>query len=279
MPIRLLLTAALLSAATAAPAQTLKAIKERKAMVVGYLKDAYPMSFDGDKGADGYSIELCRRIADEAAKAVGLEKIDVKYVPMTIDNKIEMVTSGKVDIDCSTTTVTLSRMAKVDFTSLIFVDAGGLLVQKGSSIRNIAGLVGESVAVVPGTTTATALKEAIADSYVNTKVVEVKDRNAGVEAVQSGKVSAYASDRIILAGVLSRDQSEKLDLVPMQFSVEPYAFMVRRGDADFRLVANRALSRAYRSQDIGNIFARYFKNIGPPGDVLLVMYMLNRIPE
>src|SRR5262249_61132942 len=119
MPIRLLLIAALVSAS--ASAQTLKAIKDRKAIVIGYLKDAFPMSFEGDKGADGYSVELCRRIADEAGKAVGVDKLDIKYVAMTIDNKVDQVASGKVDIDCSTTTVTLSRMAKVDFTSLVFV--------------------------------------------------------------------------------------------------------------------------------------------------------------
>src|SRR6185436_8977734 len=128
MTIRLLLVAALLAQVMpgTAFAQTLKAIKERKAMVIGYLKDAYPMSFEGDKGADGYSVELCRRIAEETGKALGIDKLAVKYVPLTLDDRIEAVASGKVDIECSTTTVTLSRLQRVDFTLLTFVDAGGL---------------------------------------------------------------------------------------------------------------------------------------------------------
>jgi len=181
---------------------TLKAIKERKAMVIGYLKDAYPMSFEGPNGPDGYSVELCRRVADEAGKATGIEKLEVRYVPVTLENRFDAVASGKVDIECGTTTATLSRMQKVDFTNLIFADAGSLAVKKGSPIRNLAALVDESVAVVPGTTTEKALRGAISQSYIRAKVVDVADHAAGIAAVQTGKVSAYASDRIILAGLL-----------------------------------------------------------------------------
>ena len=258
---------------------TLKAIKERKAMTIGYLKDAYPMSFEGPSGPDGYSVELCRRIADEAGKAVGIEKLELRYVPVTLENRFDAVASGKVDIECGTTSATLSRMQKVDFTNLIFVDAGSLAVKKGSPIRNLAALVDESVAVVPGTTTEKALRTAISQSLIRAKVVDVPDHAAGIAAVQTGKVSAYASDRIILAGLLVKPPGAGLDLVPMQFSIEPYGLMVRRGDPDFRLVANRALSRVYRSNDIGNIFERWFGAMGKPGDVLVLMYALNATPE
>jgi glutamate/aspartate transport system substrate-binding protein len=260
------------------PGGTLKAIKDRKAIVIGYLRDAFPMSFDSQNGPDGYSIDLCHRIADEAGKAVGIEKLEVRYVPVTIANRIEAVVSGKVDIECSTTTATLARMQKVDFTNLVFVDGGGLAVKQGSAIKNIAGLVGESVAVVPGTTTEKALRSAIAQASVNAKLVEVADHKAGIAAVQEGKAGAYASDRIILAGLLSKASPGELDLVPMQFSVEPYGFMVRRNDSDFRLVANRALARAYRSADIASIVDRWFFS-ARPGDALIAMYMLNAIPE
>jgi ABC-type amino acid transport substrate-binding protein len=275
-----LLVASLALSSSAQPLEgTLKAIKDRKAIVVGYQKDAYPLSFEGRNGADGYSVELCRRIASEAGKAVGIEKLEIRFVPVTVANRIDAVTSGKVDIECSTTTATLSRMEKVDFTNSIFVDGGGLAVKTGSAIRNVASLVGESVAVASGTTTEKALREALKDSYIDAKVVEVPDHASGIAAVQAGKVSAYASDRIILAGLLSRPPGAGLELVAMQFSIEPYAFMIRRGDSDFRLVANRALSRTYRSRDIGNLFDRWFGSMGKPGDTLVMMYLLNSTPE
>src|SRR5436190_1119972 len=88
---------------------TLKAIKDRKAIAIGYLKDAFPMSFEGPKGPDGYSVELCRRIAAEAGRAVGIENLDIKYFRVTVENRMDAVAGGKVDIDCGTTTATLSR--------------------------------------------------------------------------------------------------------------------------------------------------------------------------
>src|SRR3954464_9201436 len=225
---------------------TLKAIQDRKAFVMGYLKDAKPMSFQGPNGPDGYSVELCRRIAAEVGKAVGIEKLEIRYVPVTVQNRIEAVTSGKVDIDCGTTTATLSRMQKVDFTILTFIDGGSLAVKKGSTIRNVGGLAGRSVAGLPGTTTEKALREALGEKSLDAKLVQVSNHAAGIAAVQGGKVAAYAADRTVLVTMLSQPTNAELDLAT-QFTVEPYGFMIRRGDPDFRLVAKRALSRTYRS--------------------------------
>jgi len=113
----------------------------------------------------GYSIALCQRIAQEAGKAVGLEPIKIEYVPVTLEGRFEAVASGKVDIECGTSTITLSRMETVDFTNLTFVDGASLLVRKNSGIRNVAALVDETVAVIPGTTTEQSLRAAIAKSY------------------------------------------------------------------------------------------------------------------
>ena len=280
-----MLGAAVLCVAVPAPAQTtsptLKAIEARKAIVIGYPKDAYPMAFEGENGiAQGYSIDLCRRIAEEVGATLKMERIEVRYMPVTLASRFDDVASGKVDIECGTSTVTLSRMQKVDFTNLTFVDGGSLLVRKGSAIRNIASLVDETVAVIPGTTTDRALRAALSRSFVNAKIVEVPDHPAGIKAVESGKVTAYASDRVILVGLLTKSANpEALELAPGQFSYEPYGFAIRRGDADFRLVANRALARLYRSEDMAKIFDKWFGKLGKPGDVLVLMYALNGLPE
>jgi len=280
-----MLGAAMLCVAVPAPAQTtsptLKAIEARKAIVIGYPKDAYPMAFEGENGiAQGYSIDLCRRIAEEVGATLKMERIEVRYMPVTLASRFDDVAGGKVDIECGTSTVTLSRMQKVDFTNLTFVDGGSLLIRKGAAIRNIASLVDETVAVIPGTTTDRALRAALSRSFVNAKIVEVPDHLAGIKAVESGKVTAYASDRVILVGLLTKSAiPEALELAPGQFSYEPYGFAIRRGDADFRLVANRALARLYRSEDMAKIFDKWFGKLGKPGDVLVLMYALNGLPE
>ena len=240
-----------------------------------------PMAFAGDDGnAQGYSIDLCLRIADEVRRTLKLEKLDVRFVPVTLASRFDDVVSGKVDIECGTSTVTLSRLEKVDFTNLSFVDGGSLLVKRGSAVHNVAGLIDESVAVIPGTTSDKALRAALARAHVNAKVVEVPDHQAGLAAVDSGKVTAYASDRVILVGLIVKSANpDAYDIAQGQFSYEPYGFSIRRGDPDFRLAANRALARLYRSEDIGRIFDKWFGKIGKPGDVLLLSYAINAWPE
>jgi glutamate/aspartate transport system substrate-binding protein len=260
---------------------TLKAIKDRKAVLIGYLKDAYPMSSLGADGKPaGYSIDLCRVIAEQAGKAVGLDPVDIQYVPITLDGRIDAITSGKIDIECGSSTITLSRMQKVDFTNMTFLSGGSLLVKKGSAIRSVAGLVDETVAVIPGTTTEKSLRDALAKTYVKAKVIEVPDHAAGMAALDSGKATAYASDRVLLIGLLVGSKTpDAYELAAEQFSYEPYGFMVRRNDADFRLVANRTLAGIYRSADIVPIFERWFGTLGKPTPALLGMYLMNATPE
>jgi len=260
---------------------TLKAIQDRKAIRIGHYTDAYPMSFLGDNGqAQGYSIDLCRRIAEDAGRAVGVDPLKIEYVPLTLDGRFDAVASGKVDIECGTTTITLSRMEKVDFTNMAFVDGGSLLIKKGAAINTVASLIDETVAVIPGTTTDKALRAALEKNYVNTKVIVVKDHGEGLAAVETGKATAYATDRVILVGLLAKAKNPAaFALAPVQFSYEPYGLMIRRGDTDFRLLANRTLARLYRSGEIVRIFEKWFSALGKPGDVLVIMYGLNALPE
>jgi ABC-type amino acid transport substrate-binding protein len=274
----------LLSNATSAAdpsSVTLGAIKERKAIVIGYLKDAYPMSFLGKDGQPtGYSLDLCRAIAEEVGRVVGVNPLKIEYVPVNLDGRFDALANGAIDIECGTSTVTLSRMRKVDFTYTTFLDGGSLLVKKGSAISGIPALVDETVAVIPGTTSATALRAAIAKSYVNAGVLEVKSHEEGISALETGRATAYASDRVLLIGLLMKaSKPELFAIAPEQFSYEPYAFAVRRNDADFRLIANTALARLYRSGDVLKIFDRWFGSLGQPTPALIGMYLMNGTPE
>jgi ABC-type amino acid transport substrate-binding protein len=171
-------------------------------------------------------------------------------------------------------------MRKVDFTNITFLDGGSLLVRKNSAISSIPSLVDETVAVIPGTTTEKSLREALTKRLVNAKVVEVKNHAEGMAALEAGKVSAYASDRVLLVGLLVKTKNpEGFVLAPEQFSYEPYGFAVRRNDADFRLIANTALARLSRSGNVLKIFDRWFGTLGRPSPALITMYQMNATPE
>ena len=284
--IRVLLSTCLALAAALAVAadpagETLKAVKARNVFVIGYLQDAYPMSFVNKEGQPaGYSIDLCLAIAEDVSKAAGLDSIKIKFVPLKLEERFDAVATGKVDIECGTSTMTLSRMKKVDFTNTIFLDGGSFLVKKGSAISSIPALVDETVAVIPGTTTEKSLREALAKKFVKAKVMEVKNHAEGMAALESGTAGAYASDRVLLVGLLlSTKNTENFAMMNEQFSYEPYGFAVRRNDADFRLVANTALARLSRTGQVFKIFDHWFGAIGKPNPGLLSMYLINAIPE
>jgi glutamate/aspartate transport system substrate-binding protein len=260
---------------------TLEKIKARGTMSIGFREQSVPFSFLGTDGKPaGYSIDLCQRIAAGIQQQLALPKLDIKWVPVTPETRLPAVVQGTIDIECGSTTNSLSRQEQVDFSNMTFVDGGGLLVMKGSGITSVQDLGAKRVAVIPGTTTDKALREAFQKSLVVAQVVSVKDHREGLAALEGNAADAYASDRTILIGlaVTSQDPGQ-FALADQYLSYEPYGLPVRRGDAPFRLAVNRVLSHLYRSGEIVSIYARWFGKLGPPSTLLLAMYALNALPE
>jgi ABC-type amino acid transport substrate-binding protein len=273
---------ALAEQAVAQPLEgTLKRIKDSGTIKIGFRENSAPFSFLGtDKKPAGYSIDLCERIARAVQQEVKLTDLKTQFVPLTVENRIDAVANGTVDIECGSTTMTLGRQEKVDFTSLTFIDGGGFLVSRTSGIQGTTDLAGKRVAVIPGTTTERALREELQRTGITATIVTVTDHNKGFTAVESGQADAYASDRVILVGLLIQANAvDKFAIADQQFSFEPYGLMVRRNDSAFRLTANRTLARLYRSGDIGGIFNRWFGALGKPSPGLVVMYRLFAVPE
>ena len=145
-------------AATTGGAQTLtgtlKKVQDSGTLTVGYRENALPFSFTGSDGKPaGYSIDLCQEIAVAVQQELKLPSLAVRWVPVTPENRVDAVANGTVDIECGTTTASLSRQEKVDFTLMTFVDGASLLIAEGSGIRTATDLAGKRVGVVPGTTT------------------------------------------------------------------------------------------------------------------------------
>lgn len=260
---------------------TLRTIKERGAIRLGFRENSPPFSSLGPDGRPaGYSVDLCLRVAQAVEQELGIQGLRVEFVPVTPDNRIDMVAGGSVDLECGSTTSTLSRQQRVDFSLMTFVDGGGLLVRRASRIRSLADLAGRRVAVATGTTTERALDEALKRQFVAATVVKVKDHDAGLAAVEDGTAEAYASDRVLLVGLILRAKDmTALALADEQFSYEPYGLMLRRNDAAFRLVVNRTLARIYRTGQFADLTAKWFGEFGKPTGILLAMYLMNALPE
>lgn len=260
---------------------TLKKIKDSGTITLGHLESARPFSFVDDDGKPaGYSIELCTWIAASVGKQLGVSNLRTQWVKVTPANRLQSAVSGAIDLDCGTTTTSLSRQEQVDFSLMTFVDGGSLLVTQASGIVGIATLSGKRVAVIPGTTTEKNLTAALADRGVTATIAPVKDHRAGVDALDTGVADAYASDRVILIGVgrTSKDPT-KLSLITEFFSYEPYGLMLRRNDADFRLAVNRALAGLYRSKNIVPLYEKWFGSMTTAGPLIAAMYLMNGLPE
>ena len=261
---------------------TLERIKQTGTVKIGFRENEPPMSFlNKEKKPVGYSIDLCTRIVNEVKNTLQKPDIAIEFVPVSATDRFEAVASDKIDILCGATTMTLSRAEKVDFTQLTFVTGAALLSLEQVSVDGISDLQGKKVAVVKNTTTIEHLTKALKDAVSDAMVVAVDSASEGMKALVSGEVQAFASDQVVLIGLaVSHKGPEKFAISDDVFSFEPFALAVRRNDADFRLLANRALSRLNRSGQITPIYKKWFGQFSDKVPTMLeAMYMLNSTPE
>jgi glutamate/aspartate transport system substrate-binding protein len=272
----------LTSSTSAQPVQgTLEKINSTKTITMGYREASPPFSYVGDDQKPvGYAVDLCARVASGIQQQLGLNDLQVRWMPVTPENRMNMVVSGTIDLECGSTTNTLSRQEQVDFSHMTFVDGGSLLVSIASNIKDLEDLAGRRVAVIPGTTTENVLADALQKANIQVELVRVREHSDGIAALENGSADAYASDRVILIRLaLASKASSQLALADQFLSYEPYGLMLRRGDTDFRLAVNRVLSRLYRSGQIYPIYERWFGAVDRASPLLQAMYRLHGLPE
>jgi glutamate/aspartate transport system substrate-binding protein len=274
---------ACLAAGTAlAASPTLERIKSTGTLTFGYRDHSAPFSIKQRNGqVRGYSVELCEKIAVAVGRALGRSDLKVVWKPVSTDMRIDEVAEHKVDAECGTTTISLSRMEKVDFSVPIFVDGGSALVRGGDNApTRVADLAGKRIAVMPATTTEAALTRALALTGRKATLVHVKSGPEGVAQLIEGRVDAYASDRMLLADLrMNTARGGTLVFIADDFSYEPYGLVVPRDDPDFRLLVNRTLVALYKSGEIDPIFIKWLAPYGNPGALLNAMFYLNSLPE
>ena len=276
------LAAFLAAGAAAAASTTLERIKSTGTITFGYRDGAAPFSARQRNGqVRGYTVELCEKVAAAVGRALNVPNLKVEWKPVDSATRLADVASHKVDAECGTTTITLSRMERVDFSVPIFVDGGSALVRAGKNApTTVADLAGKKIAVMPSTTTETALRKALSVAGADATFVQVKDGAEGVAALLAGKVDAYASDRMLLAKLRVDDaKGSDLTFLENDFSYEPYGIALPRDDSEFRLLVNRALVALFKSGEIDPIFIRWLSPYGKPGALLNAMFYLNSYPE
>jgi ABC-type amino acid transport substrate-binding protein len=259
----------------------LKKIHETKTISVAYRTDAVPFSFeDNDKKPTGYTVDLCRSIIGVIEKQIGVVPLQVKWVPVTLQNRFSAIASGQADMECGASTVTLGRMKEVGFSTLTFVDGTGLLIRASTPGNSLMDLANKKIGVIAGTSNERALNEALRIKVVTATVVPVKSREEGLAELEAGSIDALASDRVLLVGLVAKAKDPKaLALLGDPLSYEPYAIALPRGDWAMRQAVDAALAQIYKSPALPEIYNRWFAALGRPAPLLEVMFALGRLPE
>ncbi len=263
-------------------AGTLERIKATKTIALGYRDSSVPFSYAGPaKEPMGYSVDLCTRVLEDLRSELKLPDLQPRWVPVTVETRERAVVDGTIDLECGSTTNTLARQARVDFSLTTFITGASLLSLAGSNVGEQLGAI--RIAVIPGTTTEQMVKAAIADmgaSAAEARLVAVNDHSDGLTAVLQRRAEVYATDRAILMGLItSMSDPRQFALLDRYLSYEPYALMLRRGDPEFRLAVNRTLARLYRSGQVLDIYRRWFGQWGGPSPLTLGMYAIEGLPE
>ena len=251
-------------------------IRAGKTLTIAYAPNAYPLSFkDADGAPRGYAVDLCRRIAEGVQQDLGLDALEIAWIEGNTPRRLAAVANGEADIECGTTTMTLGRQQHVDFSNVVFVEAGGVLVKHESGIHGLADLDDKQVGVVPETTTERRLRPVLEDRDIGAQLVPIRDAKDGRERLLAGELDAVAGDRLVLIGqVAETARPQDFAILDADFSVEPYAFAVPRNDADFRLSVNRVLARLYRTGDVDRIFERWFGEDAAPTRLLETVFFI-----
>ncbi len=278
----LLLVAVLLPAITHAQTtdKVLQRIRDGKTITIAYRTDAPPFSYEDRGQPAGYTVELCKRIVTSLEQQLKVQPLAVRWVPANVQTRLDLVRKGQVDLECGTTTATLSRMDQVDFSNPVWVDATGLLVRKSIGARSIGGLAGKSIAVVAGTPNEQALEDALKKGLVNAKVVPTKTYDEAISLLEGGNVDALAAGKMMLAGMASKLKDLSVyQMLDDDIGYVPYAIVLPLGSSGLRQAVNRALSQIYGSDAIVEIFRGAFGPTAKASLPLAIMYRLNTYPE
>jgi glutamate/aspartate transport system substrate-binding protein len=271
-----LLAAAALLAVSTAMAQandTLKKIKDSGRVTMGVRESSGALSYTlGDGKFVGYHVELCERVLGDVQKELGLAKLDIRYQPVTSQNRIPLVQNGTVDIECGSTTNNTARQKDVAFAVTTFVEEVRIAVKANSGIDGIAQLAGKNIATTTGTTSVQTLRRHQRANGVDFKEVYGKDHADSFLLLETGRADAFVMDGAILAGNIAKAKNPAdFKIVGEVLSVEPIAIMIRKDDPAFKKAVDNSLTALMKSGEIATIWSKWFEQPIPPSNTKVGM--------
>jgi glutamate/aspartate transport system substrate-binding protein len=265
---------------------SLEKIVANKTFSIAYREESVPFSFIDSSGKpEGYAIDICLKIAEAIKTEFKLDKLDIKFVPITPQTRIPLIANGTANAECASTTMTTGRMKQVEFLAPTFITGTKLMVRKGSGITKIEDLEGKTLLSLAGTTNEKAAQAEIARRGLKVNMVKVKDHPQALLNLEQGRADAYTSNDVVLYGIRTMAKNPgDYEIVGPFYSYDPFSIMIPKNDTDFRALGLRVMSNLYASGEFFTIYRKWFEpgptNINlPMNDDLKNALRLNAFPD
>jgi glutamate/aspartate transport system substrate-binding protein len=214
-------------------------------------------------------MDICAAVVEEVKKELGLTQLAIKYNPVTSQTRIPLMSNGTIDIECGSTTNTLTRQKQVGFAPITFITGTKLLVKKSSKIKSYKDLKNKTVVVTQGTTNERIIKALSDKDNLNIKFLNAKDHGESFLTVESGRAIAFSMDDILLYGLIVKAKNPRdYEVVGDYLSYDPYGMMYRKGDEDFGVVIRRSIAKLMQSGDINKLYNKWFLEKLPSGEAM-----------
>jgi glutamate/aspartate transport system substrate-binding protein len=247
---------------------TLKKIKDSGTITLGARESSGALAFTlGDGKYVGFHTEMSDKIAADLQKQLKMPKLDIKYQPVTSQNRIPLVQNGTVDLECGSTTNNAARQKDVAFAMTTYVEEGRIVVKANSPIKGIADLNGKTVATTTGTTSVQTLRKNKRAANMDFKEVYGKDHADSFLLLESGRADAFVMDGQILAGLVSKSKNPAdFKILSETLSVEPIACMMRKDDPAFKKAVDDSIKAMVKSGDLAKMYDKWFVQPIPPSN-------------
>ncbi|HPO18463.1 MAG TPA: amino acid ABC transporter substrate-binding protein [Rubrivivax sp.] len=245
---------------------TLATLRQRGSVIIGYREASVPFSFLSTlKQPVGYSIELCKELVADLGEAVQRE-LKIEWQPVTSANRVDAVVSGRIDLECGSTTNNAERRERVAFSPTIFVAGTKLMVKQGSAVRSFKDLAGQRAAVTAGTTNEQVMRDLSDKFALKLQFIVSTDHDQSLARLLGGEADAFATDDVLLYGFIAQRKLQgQVKVVGDLLSYDPYGVMYRRDDPLLARVVNLGFQRLARDGEIERQYRRWFLRKLPLG--------------
>ena len=247
---------------------TLAKIKASGSVTLG-VRESSGLSYTlGNGKYVGFHTEMAEVILADIQKQLGLPKLDIKYQPVTSQNRVPLVTNGTVDLECGSTTNNAARQKDVAFAVTTYVEEVRIATKANSSINSIKDLNGKTVATTTGTTAMQTLRKNERAGGIDFKEVYGKDHADSFLMLETGRADAFIMDGSILAANISKSKAPAdYKIVGETLSVEPIACMLRKDDPAFKKAVDDSIKRQIADGSLAKLYDKWFMQPIPPANV------------